>query len=156
MQKIDTPNGWDVEGDVARAHDVSTSISISQLLRSVEEVFDDTLSEDVYEHFGVNRRKSDFSEGLRYALPGKNKLATKYLKLAKAPEKNDIKYALADNSKRSCLLPREFFRFFGKKHIFRSVCPLSHSGGFGFRGRIFGFLCKIDTKKHSSFTRHFD
>ncbi|MBR5308521.1 MAG: hypothetical protein IKU43_07105 [Clostridia bacterium] len=29
-------------------------VSISQLLRSVKEVFDDTLYEDVYEHFEVN------------------------------------------------------------------------------------------------------
>lgn len=46
-------------------------VSISQLLDSVKGVFDDTLSNDVYEHFGVKRRESDFSKELRFAVSGK-------------------------------------------------------------------------------------
>ncbi len=63
-KKIDTPNGWDVESDVARAHDVSMSISIAQLLDSVKDVFDDTLSEDVYRHFAMESTDSKFLKEL--------------------------------------------------------------------------------------------
>ena len=40
-----------------------SAYNIVDVLGIVKNIFDDTLSEDVYEHFGMERRSSDFSEG---------------------------------------------------------------------------------------------
>ncbi len=67
-KKTDVRKDWVSKGTESRTHRTSVDISISQLLDSVKGVFDDTLSNDVYEHFGMTRRKGGFADGLNYSL----------------------------------------------------------------------------------------
>lgn len=68
-KKIDSPNlKVTDEISVARGHDEVYAYSVANFLKDVKNIFDDTFSNDVYQHFGLERTENEhFSKHLLYS-----------------------------------------------------------------------------------------
>ena len=85
-KKIDSPNGQVGNNTVALAHSkVYFTYNIAQFLQDVKSKFNDTFSNDVYSHLGMQRKSNDFSENLLYSEQDSDKLTNRVL-LANALE----------------------------------------------------------------------
>ncbi len=66
-KKIGTPQARVANGSVALTSSVPYVYSVADLLHDVKGVFDNTFSDDVYNHFGIKRKGDDFSQDLLYS-----------------------------------------------------------------------------------------
>ena len=80
QKKVGSPNVKTTNSNVRTSNDTYKH-SIANMLNDVKDVFTDTFSEDVYNHFGVTRKVNDFSQNLLYSERGK--APTFYSKMGK-------------------------------------------------------------------------
>ena len=91
-KKIDSPRiRGTAKNSVALPHSVAYTYKIADLLDDVKGIFDDTFSQDVYNHFKMSRNESDFSKNLLYSdrnfyLSSRNLLAN----ALESTAKNDV------------------------------------------------------------------
>ncbi len=65
-KKVGSPQGRGIENEVALSSSETYEYNIAHLLANVKSEFDDTFSNDVYKHFGMQRNDNGDLEGLQF------------------------------------------------------------------------------------------
>ena len=92
-KKISRPTGQVIaKSNVALPSGTTYKYNIADFLQYVNQIFDDTFSMDVYNHFKVARKNNDFSKNLRFSHKDgvQNKKLANYTKLKVYPKTERI------------------------------------------------------------------